>query len=69
MLLHDLIQRLAGVLLLAGDAIRASEKGSRLRQGIEDETDRLFFTPWPDAVGAKGDWIARTLSEVNTALT
>ena len=65
---HASLDRLRRDGLVERDAIRASEKGSRLRQGIEDETDRLFFTPWPDAVGAKGEWIARTLSEVNAAL-
>jgi hypothetical protein len=37
-------------------------------QKVEDETDRLFFTPWPDDVGAKGAWIADRLGMVNTAL-
>jgi len=38
------------------------------RQKIEDETDRLFFTPWPDDVGARGAWIAEKLIQANTAL-
>jgi hypothetical protein len=39
-----------------------------MRQKIEDETDRLFFSPWPDDVGANGKWIADRLAAVNAAL-
>jgi hypothetical protein len=49
-------------------ALRATALGASVRQKIEDDTDRLFFTPWPDDVGAKGPWIAEKLIEVNTAL-
>jgi hypothetical protein len=50
-------------------ALRATAEGSRLRQGIEDETDRMFFAPWPDAVGAQSAWIADKLAQVNATLT
>ena len=66
---HASLDRLRHDGLVEGAAIRTTEKGGRVRQRIEDETDRLFFSPWPDPVGAKGDWIARMLSEVNAALT
>jgi hypothetical protein len=66
---HASLDRLRRDGLVEAAAIRTTEKGARLRQHIEDETDRLFFEPWPDAVGAKGDWIAATLAEVNAALT
>ena len=49
-------------------ALKTTARGAALRQRVEDETDRLFFTPWPDDVGAKGGWIAEKLIEVNTAL-
>jgi DNA-binding MarR family transcriptional regulator len=48
--------------------LRATAKGASARQGIEDETNRLFFTPWPDDVGARGPWIAGKLIQVNSAL-
>ncbi len=48
--------------------IPVTARGAALRQRIEDETDRLFFAPWPDQLGGKADWIARKLSEVNAAL-
>ena len=54
--------------LVAPDALGTTEPGAQVRQKIEDETDRLFFTPWPEEVGAKGDWIADRLARVNAAL-
>jgi len=54
--------------LLERDQLKATAKGARARQAIEDETDRLFFTPWPEDVGARGAWIAEKLIEVNSAL-
>jgi len=62
------IKRLRADGLIEADRLGASDQGASVRQKIEDETDRLFFTPWPDDVGAKGAWIAEKLIEVNTAL-
>lgn len=55
--------------LVERDALAATAKGAAARQRIEDETDRLFFTPWPDDVGAKGEWIADRLAKVNATLS
>ena len=54
--------------LVEGDALRTTARGATARQKVEDETDRLFFTPWPDEVGAKSAWIAEKVIEVNMAL-
>ena len=54
--------------LVEPDALRTTERGARVRQQIEDETDRLFFTPWPAEVGARADWVAGTLARLNAAL-
>ena len=54
--------------LVEPDALKATARGASARQKIEDETDRLFFTPWPDEIGAKGSWIAEKLIQVNAAL-
>lgn len=54
--------------LVDRDAVAVTAEGEHARRGIEEETDRLFFTPWPDDVGAKGDWIAGRLAAVNAAL-
>ena len=62
------LARLRGQGLVERGAVRATDAGTARRQAIEDDTDRLFFTPWPDAVGARGPWIASALERVNTAL-
>ena len=54
--------------LVEADALKTTSAGATARQRIEDETDRLFFTPWPDDLGAKSAWIAERLIQVNTAL-
>ncbi|HEY7624485.1 MAG TPA: hypothetical protein VIA63_05620 [Candidatus Limnocylindria bacterium] len=54
--------------LVEAGALRTTDRGAAARQKIEDETDRLFFTPWPDDVGARGAWIAEKLVQVNSAL-
>jgi len=54
--------------LVEPDALRTTERGARVRQQIEDETDRLFFTPWPAEVGARADWVAGKLARLNAAL-
>jgi helix-turn-helix protein len=43
-------------------------KGIALRERIEAETDRYFFSPWADAVAAKADWVTERLAAVNAAL-
>ncbi|HUG55703.1 MAG TPA: hypothetical protein VMJ92_01390, partial [Candidatus Limnocylindrales bacterium] len=55
-------------LLAAGEPLAVSRRGRALREGIEAETDRLFFVPWPAEVGAQADWIAGRLRAVNAAL-
>ena len=54
--------------LVEKGVLKTTVAGADARQKIENETDRLFFTPWPDDVGARGSWIAEKLIEVNTAL-
>jgi hypothetical protein len=54
--------------LVATDgALRTTEQGAKARQAIEDETDRLFFSPWPDDVGASAGWIREKLAAVNAS--
>jgi DNA-binding MarR family transcriptional regulator len=48
--------------------LKTTAPGATARQKIEDDTDRFFFTPWPDDVGAKSPWIVEKLTAVNTAL-
>lgn len=51
----------------AGDPPRTTDKGAKARQGIEDETDRLFFTPWPDDLASEAAWIREKLAKVNAS--
>jgi hypothetical protein len=54
-------------MIVPGDQARTTDKGARARQAIEDETDRLFFSAWPDDVGAAADWIREKLAAVNAS--
>ena len=54
--------------LVAADALAVTARGAAVRQDIEDETDRRFFAPWPDDVGAAAPWIGERLREVNASL-
>ena len=50
------------------DSLKLTERGRMDRDRIEAETDRLFFGPWPDDVGAEGAWIRDRLAQVVAAL-
>lgn len=54
-------------LVAAGDPPRTTDKGAGLRQGIEDETDRLFFSAWPEDIGSEAGWIRAGLTAVNAS--
>ena len=54
--------------LTAGPALELSPTGTTTRERIEAETDRYFFAPWPDAVGAQTEWLTERLARVNAAL-
>ena len=54
--------------LTAGPTLELTPKGTASRERIEAETDRYFFAPWPDAVGAQSDWLTERLAAVNAAL-
>jgi len=56
-----------GGLVASDGRLRATEKGAKARQAIEDETDRLFFSAWPDDVGASAAWIQEKLAVVNAS--
>jgi len=54
--------------LTAGPALELTPNGTATRERIEAETDRYFFAPWPDDVGAQSDWLTERLAAVNAAL-
>ena len=50
------------------DELGLTTAGTRKREGVEAATDRYFFEPWPEAVGAQAAWITERLAAVNGAL-
>jgi hypothetical protein len=54
-------------LVAAGDPPRTTERGAKTRQGIEDETDRLFFSGWPDDIASSAGWLRDKLAAVNAS--
>src|SRR5947207_2955567 len=48
-------------------ALRTTDKGAQARQAIEDETDRLFYSGWPDDVASSSGWIQEKLAVVNAS--
>ena len=63
------LEKLRGIgLLTSGPKLALTEDGKRRRERVEAATDRFFFAPWPDAVGAQAAWIAERLAAVNAAL-
>ena len=50
------------------ETVTVTTRGSAARQQIEDETDRRFFAPWPEEVGAEAEWVQARLRAINTAL-
>lgn len=50
------------------EPLRPSSRGRSARDAIELDTDRAFFGPWPDEVGAEAGWITDHLGRVNAAL-
>lgn len=62
------LERLRASGLVERASVTTTTRGAALRREIEDDTDRRFFAPWPDDVGAAAGWIADRLGKVNAAL-
>ncbi len=62
------VERLRRDGLVEAGALRASARGRAQREAVEAETDRLFFTPWPEDVGSEGAWIRERLERVVAAV-
>ena len=54
-------------LVASGDPPKTTDKGAKARQAIEDETDRLFFSGWPDDIASSTAWIREKLALVNAS--
>src|SRR2546423_4785628 len=55
-------------LLTSGLPLELTEAGVEARRRIEAATDRYFFEPWPEAVGAQASWITERLAAGNAGL-
>lgn len=63
------LDKLRGIdLLTSGPALALTDAGKRTREQVEAATDRYFFAPWPDAVGAEASWLEDRLAAVNAGL-
>jgi DNA-binding MarR family transcriptional regulator len=51
------------------DALATTDRGTSLRQQIEEETDRKFFQPWPEDLAGEAPQLRARLSAINQALT
>ena len=65
---HATIDRLRRDGRLETGSLRLTERGRSEREAVEAETDRLFFTPWPDDVRAESTWIRARLEEAVAAI-
>jgi hypothetical protein len=54
-------------LVAADGPPRTTAEGTKERQAIEDETDRLFFSAWPDDIGSATGWIREKLAALNAS--
>jgi hypothetical protein len=54
-------------LVAADGPPRTTDRGATARQAIEDATDRLFFSAWPEDVGSSAGWIREKLAAVNAS--
>lgn len=55
----------AGHVTLDGTAVTITDRGRSVRDAIEQETDRVYFAPWPEL---DATWVRDRLHELATAL-
>ena len=58
----------AGYVHLDGERLTLSDAGRQMRDGIEEETDRVYFTPWPNLSAEELDRLYASLEAVCNAL-
>lgn len=54
----------AGYVLQEGEDITLTTSGQQLRTHIEEETDRIYFTPWPSLTPEDLNWLYSSLNKV-----
>jgi hypothetical protein len=58
-----------GYVVVEGERITLSEAGQQVRDEIEEETDRIYFTPWLPLITEKLDNVYNSLKSVCDALS
>jgi hypothetical protein len=59
----------AGYVLVDGERITLTANGQQVRNHIEEETDRIYFTPWPPLTPEDLNWLHSSLQRVCDALS
>ncbi len=59
----------ANYALVEGEHVTLTEAGRRMRDGIEEETDRVYFAPWPPLTAEDLDNMYASLKSVCEALS
>jgi hypothetical protein len=59
----------AGYVLVEGERIALTQDGQRVRVRIEEETDRIYFAPWPPLTPEDLGWLRSSLEKVCETLS
>jgi hypothetical protein len=59
----------AGYVLVEGEHLTLSEYGQQVRSRIEEETDPIYFTPWPPLTPQDLNWLYSCLKMVCDVLS
>jgi hypothetical protein len=59
----------AGYVLVQGEHIALTKSGQQVRTHIEEETDRIYFTPWPSLTPEDLNWLCSSLKMVCDTLS
>ena len=59
----------AGYVLVQGEHIALTKSGQQVRTHIEEETDRIYFTPWPPLTPQDLNWLYSSLKMVCDTLS
>ena len=72
--LEDILQGVtalseAGYVLVEGEHIALTGYGQQVRTRIEEETDRIYFTPWPPLTPEDLNWLYSSLKSAISPIT
>ena len=59
----------AGYVLVEGERITLTADGQQVRTRIEEETDRIYFAPWPPLTSEDLNWLHSSLEKVSETLS